>query len=539
MKKFSFETVTLVLLTISGYAVAQNVQARYDASCGYLANKIHCFGGATSIEVKKSDTSMITLDILNLSQSTADELKTKWTYVTTDTRGADVRPRDGPQSVLLPDGETMIISGGFTPGNNKLNSQAISFNAKSMSWAEYGNYNEVPYGVRQIYHAPSTYVPDHGIAFYGGLETNYNKSFSIPGVNVTAYQDDKSDIRNFGYLSLTFLDIRNPSNPWSVYPSQKNTPTYLGRYQTSVFDAKSNRIFYFGGKYQDPPSLIVIYYTFKNSVTFDMTKGEWGSQDFNGVGPTTRTGHSTTLIGPDKRDILVYGGHSEANNFLPNLDYCFTLNLDSYQWTQQSLQGPDNPILIRTQHSAVPVNNDTVFIVFGKDPINVPTLSLLILNVSDTSRITLLNSFVDPNVPAVDPTTKLPYSENHTLSKEAIIGVGVGSALGGIIISFLIFFLIKKRKIKRDAVGQNEEPSDMEVDWDKIETKYVPAPTKPFGYTTEASENNSTMIDRSTMLFQGTAQTNNKLQRPNVFDGDWLTDTSDIRLLQKPDGRIT
>lgn len=170
MKKFSFETVTLVLLTISGYAVAQNVQARYDAckyfkqvilaydiknylqklACGYLANKIHCFGGATSIEVKKSDTSMITLDILNLSQSTADELKTKWTYVTTDTRGADVRPRDGPQSVLLPDGETMIISGGFTPGNNKLNSQAISFNAKSMSWAEYGNYNEVPYGVRQM-----------------------------------------------------------------------------------------------------------------------------------------------------------------------------------------------------------------------------------------------------------------------------------------------------------------------------------------------------------------------------------------------------
>ncbi|KAG2203961.1 hypothetical protein INT47_007544 [Mucor saturninus] len=501
MKRFSFETATLVLLTISGYAVAQNVQARYDTSCGYLANKIHCYGGATSIEVKKSDTSMITLDILNLSQSTADELKTKWTYVTTDTRGADVRPRDGPQCVLLPDGETMILSGGFTAGNNKLNSQAISFNAKSVSWADYGSYNEVPYGVRQIYHAPSTYVPDHGIAFYGGLETNYNKSFSIPGVNVTAYQDDKSDIRNFGYLSLTFLDIRNPSNPWSVYPNQKNTPTYLGRYQTSVFDAKSNRIFYFGGKYQDPPSLTVIYYTFKNSVTFDMTKGEWGSQDFNGVGPTTRTGHSTTLTNPD---------------------YCFTLNLDSYQWTQQSLQGPDNPILIRTQHSAVPVNNDTLFIVFGKDPINVPTLSLLILNVSDTSRITLLNSFVDPNVPAVDPTTKLPYSENYTLSKGAIIGVGVGSAIA-----------------KKDTVGHNEGTSAMEVDWDKIETKYVPAPTKPFGYTTEASDNNSTMIDRSTMYFQETVQTNNKLQRPNVLDGDRLTDTSDIKLLQRPDGRIS
>lgn len=33
------------------------------------------------------------------------------------------------------------------------------------------------------------------------------------------------------------------------------------------------------------------------------------------------------------------------------LDYCFTLNLDTYQWKQQYIAAPDNTELIRTRHS--------------------------------------------------------------------------------------------------------------------------------------------------------------------------------------------
>lgn len=76
------------------------------------------------------------------------------------------------------------------------------------------------------------------------------------------------------------------------------------------------------------------------------------------------------------------------------------------------------------------MNNDTVFIVFGKDSVNVPTLSLLILNVSDTSRVTLINTFVDPNSPVVDVTSEESSKpENYYLSKGAIVGIGVGSAI--------------------------------------------------------------------------------------------------------------
>lgn len=54
------------------------------------------------------------------------------------------------------------------------------------------------------------------------FDSNYNKSYTITGVNVSAYQDDKSDIRNFGYTSLTFLNINNTYNVCLFYFSLMN-----------------------------------------------------------------------------------------------------------------------------------------------------------------------------------------------------------------------------------------------------------------------------------------------------------------------------
>lgn len=84
-------------------------------------------------------------------------------------------------------------------------------------------------------------------------------------------------------------------------------------------------------------------------------------------------------------------------------------------------------------------------------------------------------------------------------------------------------------------IEQTERPPTIEVDWDKIETRYVPDTTKPFSYTTQASKKDTIIIDRSTMHHRETAQTDNRMQRPNVFDVP--TDTSEIKLLQKPDKR--
>lgn len=36
-------------------------------------------------------------------------------------------------------------------------------------------------------------------------------------------------------------------------------------------------------------------FTFNTSMTFDVTKGEWGTQTLSGTEPIERMGHSTTL----------------------------------------------------------------------------------------------------------------------------------------------------------------------------------------------------------------------------------------------------
>lgn len=136
-----------------------------------------------------------------------------------------------------------------------------------------------------------------------------------------------------------------------------------------------------------------------------------------------------------------------SNNLSPLialLDYCFTLNLDTYQWTQQTIISPPNVVMTRTQHSgnaytppkfkstsreytylpfliphslAVVINSETVFIVFGKDTSDLPLLSLLVLNVTNPSNVTLLNNYIDPNAPSV---------KSSGLSTGATVGIAVG-----------------------------------------------------------------------------------------------------------------
>lgn len=61
------------------------------------------------------------------------------------------------------------------------------------------------------------------------------------------------------------------------------------------------------------------------------------------------------------------------------------------------IDAPADTILARSRHSAVLVNNDTLFIMWGIDSNNVGTSSILILNVSNPENITLSSNYIDPN----------------------------------------------------------------------------------------------------------------------------------------------
>ncbi|KAG2203958.1 hypothetical protein INT47_007541 [Mucor saturninus] len=564
----SYKVATFLFLISANHAKAQAVEAKTEASCGYLNRKIYCFGGKAQVN-SIAGTSIVMLDIFNSSGTTADEFTNNWVTVAPITNGLDIRGRSGIATVSLPDEKTMLLLGGGESGSTKLTSQMLAFNGETVSWQGYPDYTEEPYGVREIYFAAASYIPGHGVALYGGLQANFGTNYVVPGVNISDFLDNVANVGYFGFTSLTFLDITDPSNPWSVYPTQINKPGILSRCQTSIYDSKTNRIFYFGGRYQTPPSVINEQFTFNNSMTFDVTKGEWGTQTLSGTEPNERMGHSTTLIGPNNRDVLLYGGNSNLVNqpIQVRSDYCFTLNLDTFQWTQQSIEAKSNPILIRTEHSAVVVDNDTVFILFGIDTNEKPILPLLTLNVSNPLKVTWLEKYVSAAVTPKTNSTSVDESKNSTsvdesintksadgstytnstgeakpstspkLSTGAIVGIAVGAAVVGVIATIICFCLIRKRKTekKRHAIEEKErhqrnEPF-MGVNWDEIDKNYVEDPTNSTGeggYPLQSSNHISS--DGNSMVHNG------KLQRPHAFGEDSLPGVNGIQLAQKPDG---
>ncbi|KAG2202470.1 hypothetical protein INT47_013086 [Mucor saturninus] len=556
-------TATFLILATAHTAIAQVVQARSESSCALLSKKIYCYGGLTDAEGDIADVSMVMLDVFNNSGSTADEMKDRWTTVTTNTNGVKLNSREAPQIMQLDD-KTLLLSGGYNKEYTKLTSQTVTYNSETNSWKEYADYIETPYGNRQIYFASSAHVPNLGVGFYGGLETNYDGNWTYPGINLTAYEDEGKRLRYIGYTNLTFLDVGKPTNPWSAYPIQTNTPTLFHSRQTSVFDAKSNRIFFFGGRYSDPVTYDYVENTFANSITFDLTKGAWGSQALSGINPNPRYSHTTTLVGPDQRDVLLYGGQSALNNDRAVLDYCYVLNLDTYQWKQQSFIA-SNVLLIRTEHSAVAINNETLFIVFGKDTASVPTLSVLMLDVKNPSNVTLLEKYVDPTAVVVPPvanstTTPIPEKESK-LSTGATAGIAVGASAAGILaIAAIVFCVLKKRKNKQEQQVTNEselnqkenfEEPVMEVNWDEIDKKYVEVATSPisdyghgnhFNYSPRLADDLASFNDGSTVIQSVGSPVNNRNsinhQRPNALDDNDRTSNigSYTMALQKPDG---
>lgn len=72
---------------------------------------------------------------------------------------------------------------------------------------------------------------------------------------------------------------------------------------------------------------------------------------------------------------------------------------------------------------AVPVYNNTLFIVFGRSLTGVAVSSIVTLNVTDPSNISYLSSYVDPN------GVERP-SNSTGLSTGATAGIAVGAIAG-------------------------------------------------------------------------------------------------------------
>ncbi|KAI7893612.1 uncharacterized protein EV154DRAFT_549735 [Mucor mucedo] len=452
----------ILLLTAANYVIAKNdIDNTGSApSCGYLAKKIFCFGvtlNESSEYRYPSYDSYHVLDIRLYDGVTTDELVTKWAVLPTKAFGLG---SENPQFTSLPDGKTLLIVSGTyfsTP-------QTLAFNGESLTWEHYKSFNDPiinrPFNNRAIGEAAFVYVPEHGFVLYGGIESGlglFKDNFTYPGVNTTNYIPDNYMSQRFiGYTKLEILDIRNKKDPWRPHITEYNAPKMFPCRQAAIFDAKNNIIFFFGGQYSGFTSFQRIGFTFDTVVTFNFTSQSWGNQILNGQGPSPRIGHTATLVGPNQRNVLIYGGRSLESN-RPLSDYCYTLDLDSFQWTPQTIPAAAGEVLTRSRHSAVTITNDMLFILFGFENETKLAEKLFILNVTNPSSITLMNKFVQPS--------RLPTIDHF------VIGVSV-SAAGLMVLAVIVFCISKKRKNKKKMI---KEPP-VEVDWDKIQETYAEDP---------------------------------------------------------------
>lgn len=203
---------------------------------------------------------------------------------------------------------------------------------------------------------------------------------------------------------------------------------------------------------------------------------------------------------------------------------------------------------------AVPVYNNILFIVFGRDVSGIAIYSMIILNVTVPSDISYLSAYVDPN--GVARETSSPG-----LSKGATAGIAVGTAIGvstvcnifqmtqinrktqGLIIITALFCVWKKRKDKKkkedleEIKRQNEriEAPVMEVNWDAIDRKYTTNPATNLGFTPQFVDDEATMADNTSepnthpvMIPQSL-----DLQRPNAIENNA---NNPHTTLEKPDG---
>ncbi|KAG1087845.1 hypothetical protein G6F42_020470 [Rhizopus arrhizus] len=490
------------------------------------------------------NSGMNVLDLTNKSGTLATELQNMWQPVSYNINNVDLTSRIDAQCAILEGGKQMLINGGYDsvrPG--KLANLNIAYNVDTNQWNALPDYTEPPYGKRQIYYGSATNIPGKGVAFYGGYEEHINASWSVPSngnLSVLNFGNPATS-RFVGYTQVAMFQQENQTNPWSLLAPLQDAflATEFSAGQTSVFDSVSNEIIFLGGGYRrnDPTAVAYIPRPFNNISAVNVENSRWRQLTPTGDMPQPKRVYTTaTLLPSTNRHVLLFGGEIQDGNVC--LEYCFTLNLDTYVWKRHVIAAPSGTILQRSRHSAVLVNNDTLFIMWGRDTNNAGVNSILVLNVSNPDNIVLSKKYVDPNAPNANQdaqgntetnddgsssSTEPGGSGNSGMSTGTKAGVAVACIVAAILGLASIWFCLRNKKNKktirdqqrelaaqRQYQDEQEDAIPMEVDWDRIESKYTEIPPM---YTFQNHAN--------------TANDDYHMGSPNSFNMETLVDNTE------------
>ncbi|KAI9273460.1 hypothetical protein EDC94DRAFT_580422 [Helicostylum pulchrum] len=448
------------------YALAGDIIAsRSFPSCGYVGEKIYCWGGDISATLNSQltlDEDFYSLDINAFTGQKSDILISQWNKVTPKVPFW-MSQRETPTSIALSDGKRFMIYGGFKTGPaSKYNNQTVIYDASTNTWAKGTPYTVDNVGVKQIYSATAVNLPNGLVGFYGGFEQYANTSAPEISANGNAVTFGANNLSYVGFNS--FITHNTDSGTWAPFSPQSDTLLdFYPTSQTATINPSTGKVYYLGGTYYTTTNnWAPINIPFSWAAVFDTKSGTWSNETLGGDIPTTRMYHTADLL-PNSQDIILYGGSEDGKAASRN--FCYTLNLETNTWTKHDnvnvpvyLSGP------RFTHS-------------GADGVLNP--SLITLDVSSVSNILYAPNYASN---AVTDSNK-----SDGLSKGAIGGITAGAIVIGLgIIAFVFFYLRRQKKAK----GQDSTHEHMSVNWDEIEDRYkeVPAANSNFPQFTDATE---------------------------------------------------
>ncbi|KAI9273810.1 hypothetical protein EDC94DRAFT_644130 [Helicostylum pulchrum] len=474
---------TLILCFISSLVtsiVSYEVPPRNAAYCAYLAKKIYCYGGSPFNE---------NYNIHNQPTNSVNTMLNKWVENRVDSLSETATEyRYDSGFIALPNGVEMLFQGGTNDKNNAMIDKTVTYNAETDSWGTLPSYDDTKNGgVRQISAQSSVYIPTmDSIGFYGGkefhgkLDTGYitasgqtlptNLAYSYASSTNPEYNHVESYV---GFYYLTLFNLK--THAWTVAtadPPKLNGLLYLVSFQTATFHPRSEKIYYIGGSYKITPSGDTFSVPLSFASTYDTVGAIWGNQTLNASPnnniPIARHLHTATMASTNE-DIIVYGGTNLPRDEKPNalMDYVFTLNLETHTWIPHDIVAPAGIPGPRYYHSAVLVDDTSLFILFGMTKEKSTTNTMLVLDVRNISSLAFSETY-----PLSD--SRVTLSDNSLsglssgLSSGAIAGISVGAVVLILIIAAIIVFFIRKKK----RAPSEEKMEEIPVDWDHIDGIY-------------------------------------------------------------------
>jgi hypothetical protein len=116
-----------------------------------LNNNIYCYWSANLVgRTEHEGAQLATLEIANANRVRMSTLANNWIVTTVETDTMEAESRQNSQYAAV-DGKYLIISGGRNiDATARIVNQTIVYDIQTLSWKKYPDYEEPPYGSRQM-----------------------------------------------------------------------------------------------------------------------------------------------------------------------------------------------------------------------------------------------------------------------------------------------------------------------------------------------------------------------------------------------------